>query len=103
MRGVCLLSSEFWQRYVRYVERTDPTAAKPALERAVQGFCKRRPEIHLFAAHFDERHGDVEGARARYKLLLNSVAPRLLEAVTAAANFERRQVRLVPFNVYMLT
>ncbi|EFJ41464.1 hypothetical protein VOLCADRAFT_107666 [Volvox carteri f. nagariensis] len=90
----CANYPEFWQRYVRYLERTDPQAAKPALERAVMGFCKRRPEIHLFAAHFDERHGDVEGARARYKQLLNSVAPRLLEAVTAAANFERRQGNL---------
>ncbi len=56
------------------------------------GFCKRRPEMHLFAAHYDELHGDVEGARARYKHVLSAVAPRLLEAVTAAANFERRQV-----------
>ncbi|GIL55195.1 hypothetical protein Vafri_10769 [Volvox africanus] len=90
----CANYPEFWQRYVRFLERTDPKASKPALERAVMGFCKRRPEIHLFAAHFDERHGDVDGARARYKQLLNSVAPRLLEAVTAAANFERRQGNL---------
>ncbi|KXZ54454.1 hypothetical protein GPECTOR_4g1005 [Gonium pectorale] len=87
----CANYPEFWQRYVRYLERTDSASAKAALERAVQGFCKRRPEMHLFAAHYDEQHGDVEGARGRFRHLLTNVAPRLLEAVTAAANFERRQ------------
>ncbi len=38
--------------------------------------------------------GDVEAARGRYKHLLGSVAPRLVEAATSASNFERRQVRV---------
>lgn len=59
----------------------------------LQVFCKRRPEIHLFAARYAERHGDVDAARAGFKHLAQTLAPRLLEAVTAAANFERRQVR----------
>jgi hypothetical protein len=79
-------------RYVRYLEALDKPAAKAALDRAVLVYCKRRPEAHLFAASFDERAGDVEGARTRYKHILDVLCPRLLEGITAAANFERRQV-----------
>ena len=46
----------------------------------------------MFAMHFDERRGDVEGARTRYQLVLGELAPRLLSATVAAANFEKRQV-----------
>ncbi|KAG2435879.1 hypothetical protein HXX76_007074 [Chlamydomonas incerta] len=88
----CANYPEFWQRYVRYLEaRGDEAGAKAALDRGVLVFCKRRPEMHMFAAHWDELHGDVAGARARYVHLLTHVSPRLIEAVTSAANFERRQ------------
>jgi pre-mRNA-processing factor 39 len=46
----------------------------------------------IFAARYDERHGRIDSARARFKHLVTTLSPRLLEAVTAAANFERRQV-----------
>lgn len=91
---MCHWFAEFWVRYVRYLESFDQPASKAALERAILVYCKRRPEMHLFAASYDERHGDVEGARARYKHVLEVLCPRLLEAVSAAANFERRQVCL---------
>ena len=35
--------------------------------------------------------GDVEAARSTYKLLLEKLAPDLVEAIVQAANFERRQ------------
>ena len=66
--------------------------ANIALVRAAGTFCKTRPEIHLFAARYDERHGRVDEARARYDHVLKDLAPRLLQAIVAAANFERRQV-----------
>lgn len=37
----------------------------------------------------------VEAARTRYAHLTGTLAPRLLQAVVAAANFERRQVRVL--------
>jgi pre-mRNA-processing factor 39 len=65
--------------------------ATGALQRAVVIYCKRRPEMHLFAAHFEERHGNVDSARRNFKYILAELSPRLLAAVTAAANFEARQ------------
>ncbi len=87
--------SEFWERYVRWLEAQGyKDEATAALHRATVIFCRGRPEIHLFAMHFDERRGDIEGARARYKKVLEEISPRLISATTAAANFEKRQVGL---------
>jgi pre-mRNA-processing factor 39 len=68
------------------------TEAEAALQRALLVFCKQRPEIHLFAARYHERHGRVDQARERYTHVVAELAPRLIQAVVAAANFERRQV-----------
>ena len=70
--------------------------AAGALQRATITTCRTRPDMHLFAMHYDERHGNIDGARARYKQVLGELAPRLLSATVAAANFERRQVRRGP-------
>lgn len=61
-----------------------------AMQRATLVYCKRRPEMHLFSARFEERHGNIEACRAIYKYVLGELAPRLVQVVTAAANFERR-------------
>lgn len=53
---------------------------------------QRRPEIHLFAARYQEQLADIKGARASYEVLSNSLAPGLLEAIVKHANFEKRQV-----------
>ena len=50
----------------------------------------------MFAMHYDERRGDFEGARGRYKMVLGEISPRLLSATVAAANFEKRRVRIGP-------
>ena len=95
-----------WLCTVLRVPSADAAVAGPSSSRCVpllcpssalpppglQVFCKRRPEMHIFAARYDERHGRVDAARTRFKLVVTTLAPRLLEAVTAAANFERRQV-----------
>lgn len=85
---------------MRWLEKSgykDEAAA--ALQRATATFCKTRPDIHLFAMHFDERHGNIDSARGRYKLVLGELAPRLISASVAAANFERRQVCGLPGGV----
>jgi pre-mRNA-processing factor 39 len=92
---LCLprLFEEFWERYIRWLEKNGYIdEAMGALQRATITFCRNRPEIHIFAMHFDERHGNIESGRARYKLVLGELSPRLLSATVAAANFERRQV-----------
>lgn len=79
---------------MRYLEgQSRIEEADNALQRAVGVFCKLRPEMQLFAARYDERHGRVNEARERYVHILDELAPRLLQAITAYANFERRQVR----------
>lgn len=62
---------------------------------------QRRPEIHLFAARFKEEHGDIEGARFEYEFLNSSLAPGLLESIVKAANFEHRQVCLIPLTCFL--
>ena len=55
---------------------------------------QRRPEIHLFAARFREKHGDADGARVAFEILRNELVPGLLEVFVKQANFEHRQVAL---------
>ncbi len=53
--------AEFWERYVRWLEGKGMEAeARGALQREVETSCKTRPEAHLFAARFEERHGRVQ-------------------------------------------
>ncbi|KAI3943915.1 hypothetical protein MKW92_025838 [Papaver armeniacum] len=60
----CANYPEFWIRYVLSMEvkgRMD--LAINALGRATQVFVKQHPDIHLFAARFRERRGDIQEAR----------------------------------------
>ena len=88
-----MLHADFWLRYARYLEPKDVPAAKDAVRRGQLIHCKGISEMQLFAARFHERHGDISDARAAYGLVLGSLAPGLISAVQAAANFERRQVK----------
>ena len=78
-------------RYVRWQEISSKAAAQVALERATSVHCKRRPEMQLFAAHFHERHGNVDTARALFRLVTERLAPTLIPGAVQHANFERRQ------------
>ena len=86
------MPADFWLRYARYLEPKDVPAAKDAVRRGQLIHCKGISEMQLFAARFHERHGDISDARAAYGLVLGRLAPGLISAVQAAANFERRQV-----------
>ena len=67
--------AEFWERYVRYLAAGDDTAAAlGALQRAMQVHCRTKPAIHLFAARFQEQHGDVAAARASLELVTDTLA-----------------------------
>ncbi|MEW5305438.1 MAG: hypothetical protein WDW36_007977 [Sanguina aurantia] len=88
----CASYPEFWMRYIRYLEAAgDIEGADSALQRALQVHCKRRPATHLFAARCEELRGGIEQARTRYAYVMTTLAPGLVSAVVAAANFERRQ------------
>ena len=55
---------------MRYLEGSgDVAGARAALQRATLVHCKAQPDIHIFSALFEERHGDVEAARAEYALV----------------------------------
>ncbi|GLT41307.1 hypothetical protein SLA2020_153820 [Shorea laevis] len=87
----CANYPEYWIRYVLCMEaRESKDLADNALARATQAFVKRQPEIHLFAARFNEQNGDVEGARAAYQLVHTEISPGLVEAIIKHANMEHR-------------
>ena len=70
------MPAEFWERYVRYLAAGDDTAAAlGALQRATQVHCRTKPTMHLFAARFQEQHGDVAAARASLELVTDTLAP----------------------------
>lgn len=94
MPGRWLSRWEFWKRYVRYMEKTDVDRARGILERATLVHCKQKSDIHLFAAHFEERHGSPEKARERFVHIQTLLAPRLIPMIVQYANFERRQGNL---------
>ena len=52
---------------------------------------KRTAETHIFAAHFEERHGRIEEARSALMHVTETLSPSLLSAVHAHACFEKRQ------------
>lgn len=79
-------------RYVRYLEPRDVPAAKRAMRRGQTIHCKAISEMQLFAARFHERHGDLPEARAAHEVVSCRLAPGLISAILARANFERRQV-----------
>ncbi|CAL8466906.1 g6442 [Coccomyxa elongata] len=87
----CAQYHDFWARYIRFLEPERPDAAKEALRRAQHIHCKAQPELQLLAARFHERHGDPAAARTAYELVVSRLAPGLISAVLAFANFERRQ------------
>jgi hypothetical protein len=80
--------AEFWERYVRYLAASDDTAAAlGALQRATQVHCRSKPAMHLFAARFQEQHGDVAAARASLELVTNMLAPDDIKVSTMLREF----------------
>ena len=89
----CASYSRFWLRYARW-QASDAgqgvAAARAALQRAANVFCKRDVEVHFALARFEEVVGDVDAARAAYAHVADDVAPGLLRCVVERANLERR-------------
>ncbi|CAM8933573.1 unnamed protein product [Rhodiola kirilowii] len=91
----CANYSEYWIRYIKCMEDNGSMEiANNALSRATQVFVKRHPEIHLFAARFKEKHGDISEARAAYQLVHSEISPGQLEALIKHANMEKRLGKL---------
>eukprot|EP00210_Caulerpa_lentillifera_P000013 g12.t1 len=86
----CALYPDFWIRYTLFLESLSLEQAQYALGRAVQVFCKKKSEVHLFAARFYERHGNVESARQSLELVTGTLAPTLLTGIVQQAAFEFR-------------
>ena len=86
----CCAYPEFWTRYALWC--ADQVSAEQGLAIA-RRFCKalkHAPDAHLLLCELLESAGLVDEARAGYERLTERVAPGLLEAVVALANFERR-------------
>jgi pre-mRNA-processing factor 39 len=83
---------EYWIRYVQFMEsKGDLEESRRILKRATGTFVKRKPEIHIFAARFEEAQGNTEAALASFELLQKDIAPSLLEGIFKHANFLNRQ------------
>jgi hypothetical protein len=66
-------------RYIRWLDIHNPDTASAALQRAALLFCKRRAEMLLFAAQYEERHEQPAAAWATFTRLLAEVAPGWLQ------------------------
>ncbi|GAB4815080.1 hypothetical protein N2152v2_002126 [Parachlorella kessleri] len=95
----CANYPEFWMRYIRYLDgKAEAERSRDALTRAATLYCKRSPQLALFAARRSEippaSSGDapaLEAARAGYDRVASELAPALVQCTLQRANFERRQ------------
>jgi len=100
----CCNYSKFWLKYIRYLERYGKAEAakkgsldsfkaedaRKIFERACNVFLKRRPDIHLEFAAFEEQYGNLDKARSIYAKL-NNLVPGHIESTLRYINLERRQ------------
>ncbi|EFJ14366.1 hypothetical protein SELMODRAFT_120899 [Selaginella moellendorffii] len=88
----CANYPEYWIRYVEYLEKQkNLEMANDALHRATHIFVKKVPDVHIFAARFQERTGDATAARKTYKYISTELVPGHLDAIVKAAHFEMRE------------
>ena len=82
-------------------ERTQGVdAARAILQRATRVFVKRHAEAHLALARFEERHGDVEAARAAYTHVAEEVAPGRASHLSSSSAQLRRRSHYLENNTY---
>eukprot|EP01026_Neomeris_dumetosa_P035159 TRINITY_DN28134_c0_g1_i1.p1 TRINITY_DN28134_c0_g1~~TRINITY_DN28134_c0_g1_i1.p1 ORF type:complete len:705 (-),score=112.05 TRINITY_DN28134_c0_g1_i1:374-2488(-) len=89
----CALYSDFWRRYVRFLEPRDINSAYAALKRATEVHCKRKAEIHIFASAFYERQNDLDLALQTLQHAsqpLSNLQPPSVEAIQTLAAFQNR-------------
>ncbi|XP_024011149.1 uncharacterized protein LOC18016049 isoform X2 [Eutrema salsugineum] len=87
----CANYTEFWFRYVDYVESNGGRElANFALARASQIFVKNASVIHLFNARFKELVGDASAASVALSRCGEELGFGFVENVTKKANMEKR-------------
>lgn len=98
----CASYSEFWMRYVEYVEsKGGREIANDALERATRIFLKDLPAIHLFNAGIKEQIGDVCDARTAFLHFDRHSESSFVDYVMRRANMEKRSGNsAAAYNVY---
>ena len=83
--------AEFWDRYANYIYTVHgEQSARKIYERGIEQFLKKRPDLYLAQGHFEESLGNLEVARRFYKLVYESIAPGLFDAIFRHLNLERR-------------
>eukprot|EP01124_Arcella_intermedia_P034508 TRINITY_DN856_c0_g2_i2.p1 TRINITY_DN856_c0_g2~~TRINITY_DN856_c0_g2_i2.p1 ORF type:complete len:355 (-),score=91.94 TRINITY_DN856_c0_g2_i2:15-1079(-) len=98
----CCNYTKFWLRYVRYLEKHarsvaqaknlssfDPVDARNIFERVTTIFMKKRPDIHLEYALFEEQYMNYDEARAIYQKI-QKIAPGHVESILRLIGMERR-------------
>ncbi|CEL94413.1 unnamed protein product [Vitrella brassicaformis CCMP3155] len=90
----CLVAAnnyvEFWVKYANWCESTgDIGGARRVYLRGTQTHVRRRPELHLLYADFEESHGNPEAARRTLSSVLDPVP--LVEGYLRLIQLERRQ------------
>ncbi|XP_066575068.1 pre-mRNA-processing factor 39 isoform X2 [Amia ocellicauda] len=85
----CALYEEAWIRYTRYLEQHSVDGSREVFRRACEIHLPKKPNIHLQWASFEERQGNVEGAR-RLLERLELAVPGLAVVRLRRAGLERR-------------
>eukprot|EP01087_Luapelamoeba_hula_P013151 TRINITY_DN3745_c0_g1_i5.p1 TRINITY_DN3745_c0_g1~~TRINITY_DN3745_c0_g1_i5.p1 ORF type:complete len:378 (-),score=50.36 TRINITY_DN3745_c0_g1_i5:624-1757(-) len=87
----CCNYPEFWRRYIHYLHEHDGVqAARQVWQRAAFVHLKRRPDINMEYALFEEANGDTERAVEVLEQLRQS-QPNHIEVVVRLAETRRRQ------------
>ncbi|XP_077143801.1 pre-mRNA-processing factor 39-like isoform X2 [Ranitomeya variabilis] len=89
----CAMYEEFWLSYAQYMEGQSVEAARSVFERACRTHLPRKFTLHHQWAFFEEKHGELDSARAILHNLEN-VLPGLVIVRLRRVNFERRNGNL---------
>ncbi|XP_075043852.1 pre-mRNA-processing factor 39-like [Mixophyes fleayi] len=89
----CALYEEFWLAYARYMEGHSVEVTRSVFERACRIHLPVNVNLHLHWAVFEEKHGNVDSARA-VLCNLESVMPGLAMVRLKRVSLERRHGNL---------
>ncbi|CAJ0966945.1 unnamed protein product [Ranitomeya imitator] len=89
----CAMYEEFWLSYAQYMEGQSVEAARSVFERACRTHLPRKFTLHHQWAFFEEKHGELDSARAILHNLEN-VLPGLVIVRLRRVNLERRNGNL---------
>ncbi|XP_073514680.1 pre-mRNA-processing factor 39-like isoform X2 [Phyllobates terribilis] len=89
----CAMYEEFWLSYAQYMEGQSVEAARSVFERACLTHLPLKFTLHHQWAFFEEKHGELDSARAILHNLEN-VLPGVVLVRLRRVNFERRNGNL---------